>query len=93
MATTTLTLTTDDGLVRQLERIAADRNTDVNSFVTWLLENYVKASVGRSVPPRLEEADLPPITRSALGLLKDLPDRPWKELLTDALMEKYGFVK
>jgi hypothetical protein len=93
MATTTLTLTTDDGLVRQLERIAADRNTDVNSLVTALLENYARASTGRSDPPRLEEAELPPITRSALGLLKGLPARPWKDLLTDALMDKYGFAK
>lgn len=82
MPTVQLTLAADEDLVRRLERLAARQHTTVQLLVTGLLEGAVQAGV--------DAQDLPPITRSALGMFSGLPNRPYKQLLTDALVGKYG---
>ena len=83
MARVTLEIS-EEVLARARER-AAGQNTTVEAMV----EGFLRAIAG--VPFRKD--DLPPITRSAVGILKGLPDRPFKELLEEALEEKYGRLK
>ena len=51
------------------------------------------ASLVRIIGKPLEHSELSPDTKAALGLLKGLPDQDYKDLLTEALMEKYGIDK
>jgi hypothetical protein len=89
MSTRTLTLSADESLVQKLEQIAAARSTDLNSMITRALEVLAQIDIP------LDPATLPPNTRAAYGLLNGVPpdDRPYKEILTEALMEKYGLDK
>lgn len=81
MPTEQLTVSADAEVIRRLESLAAKQNTSVALLLTRLLEGVARAAVDRST--------LPPVTRSALGLFKGMPNRPDRELLTDALLEKY----
>lgn len=87
MATTIVTISADEELVRRAERVAARQQTDLQS----LIARYLSVLAATDEP--IDESKLAPITRSALGLLKGLPDKPYKELLTEALVEKYGMNK
>jgi hypothetical protein len=85
MATTTVTFAADEDLVRSAEKIASQNQTDLPSMI----KRYLSALIMTQEP--LDEAKLPPITRSAIGLFKGIPDKSYKELLTEALVEKYGW--
>lgn len=85
MATASLTLSADETLIRQLDEMAAEQHTDLQT----MLLRYLEALAAVRTRP-LDVESLPPNTRQALGLLKGLPDRPYKELLIEALEEKYG---
>lgn len=50
----------------------------------------VAASADTTATEVFDLSTLPPITRSAVGIAKGLPDRPYKELLVEPLLEKYG---
>lgn len=81
----TMTITLDDERIARAEALAAAQGMTLNEW----LDRLVKV-VTDPTPVR---TDLPPITRSALGMLKDLPDKPYKNLLEEALLERYGFSK
>jgi hypothetical protein len=81
---TRVTLDIDEDLLVRVKERAAAENTTVEEMVQRFLKVVAQ-------PFRRE--DLPPITRSALGLFKGLPDRPYKELLEEALLERYGPLK
>jgi hypothetical protein len=85
MATTTIELPVDESILRRAELAAAQRHTTVADMLGTALQ-----AIGDL---EYDASHLPPITRAALGMAKGLPDRPYKELLVDALMEKYGPLK
>jgi hypothetical protein len=82
MATTMITVPAEDELLRRAERVAAARNTTVPSMLATAL-----AAIGEL---DFDPGTLSPLTRQALGIAPGVPDRPYKELLTEALMDKYG---
>jgi Family of unknown function (DUF6364) len=84
MAAIALTLAIEEETIRKAEQVASTNGTDLQTMVGRYLEALASASKG------FDESSLPPITRSALGLFKDIPNKSYKELLTDALVEKYG---
>ena len=84
MATTRLALSMDQDVVARARRLARVRNTSISRlFVSFvcLMEQSATA-----------KTELPPLTKRALGLAKgDLPaDWDYKDVLSDALLEKYG---
>lgn len=84
--TTKLTLSMDEAVVREAKRIAKENNTSVSAMFTRLVKSM---AAGRSQP-----VEIGPLTRKATGLLKGVPpDRDYKELLTEALMARYGISK
>ena len=82
---TRVTLDIDDEVLARAKERAAAHNTTVEA----MLEGFLRA-VSQSA---FRADDLPPITRSAVGILRGLPDRPYKELLEEALEDKYGPAK
>ena len=84
MATTRLALSMDQDVVARARRLAKVRNTSISRlFVSFvcLMEQSATA-----------KTELPPLTKRALGLAKgDLSvDWDYKDVLADALVEKYG---
>ena len=78
----TLVISVDDEHIGRAEELAASYGMSVTEWAEQL--------VRLATPARRATDDLPPITKSALGLLKDDPNRSYKEQLTEALMEKFG---
>ena len=84
MATTRLALSMDEDVVARARRLAKVRNTSISRlFVSFVCLMEQSATV---------QTELPPLTKRALGLAKaDLPaDWDYKDVLADALVEKYG---
>ncbi len=82
MAQITIELPVDEAVLRRVERVAADRQTTVADMLGTAMQAIGELD--------FDPSQLPPITRSALGVAKGLPDRPYKELLVEALQAKYG---
>jgi hypothetical protein len=82
MAMAQITLSADEEAVKRAERAAAARNTTVTSMLTTALEAIGELD--------FDTSDLPPVTRAALGMASNIPNRPYKELLVEALSDKYG---
>lgn len=80
----TLTINVDDEHAARAEQLAARYGISVTEWVERLVRLATPA------PARVRAEDLPPVTRSALGMLSNLPDRPYKELLAEAIWEKHG---
>ena len=84
MATTRLALSMDEDVVARARRLAKVRNTSISRlFVSFVCLMEQSATV---------QTELPPLTKRALGLAKgDLSaDWDYKDVLADALVEKYG---
>ena len=84
MATTRLALSMDQDVVARARRLAKVRNTSISRlFVSFVCLMEQSATV---------QTELPPLTKRALGLAKgDLPaDWDYRDVLADALVEKYG---
>lgn len=81
MGMTQLTLSADEDLVRRLEQLASEQQTDVNSFVTRVLELLARRDWSRE--------PIHPSAQRATGLAAGLADRPEKELLEEAIWEKH----
>jgi len=80
MAMTKLTLSADKDTVQRAKRWAAERNTSLSAAVGKFLKALVEnGAVDEQLTPR---------TQRALGMVK-LPDKPYKELLVEALLDKY----
>lgn len=84
MAATRLALSMDEDVVARARMLAAARNTSISRlFVSFvcLTEQAENA-----------ETRLPPLTKRALGLAKSTIPADWdyREVLSDALVEKYG---
>ncbi len=85
MRTTKLTLSADRDLIREAKKLAEERGTSLSSMFTRFLQAVLRE--------RRNPEQLGPLTRQALGLAK-LPsgarDKDYRELLEEALTERYG---
>ena len=83
MGTRKLTLSAPDDVIKDAKRIAAKNRTSVSAMFVRLLSAIARSD---------DESDMPlgPVTMQATGIM-DLPiERPEREILEDALEEKYG---
>lgn len=87
MATTKLTLSIPIEMVVKARKLAKHRRTSISA----LFSNYIAAQ--DTLREGIHVDSLPPLTKRALELAKDIPPVPadwdYREELTDALMEKY----
>lgn len=80
----TLTITIDDETAAAVERITTREGTNLET----LFRHYLNVLSAGARP--IDRASLPPLTRQALGIGKGVPDRPYKELLGEAIEDRYG---
>ena len=78
-----LTLTADASIIAAAKRLAAARNTSVSALFSRLIES-MQAEQGAA------NADLGLLTQRASGLVTLPEGRSDRDLLADALTEKYG---
>jgi hypothetical protein len=78
----TVTLEVDDATLERAKLVAASANLP--------LEVYLGRLLAVSSGTAFDRESLPPVTRSALGMLKGLPDRPYKQLIEEAIIERHG---
>ncbi|MBM4041495.1 MAG: hypothetical protein FJ290_23585 [Planctomycetes bacterium] len=79
---TKLTLSVDEEVVAQAKRLAKENGRSVSAMFT----QYVRAMAQRRSRPVRGGY----IARQALGLLHLPKDRSYRDLLVDALKERYG---
>ena len=79
---TKLTLSVDEVVIEQAKQIAEDNGTSVSAMFTQFVRSLAGSKRSAIRPGR--------IARQASGLI-DLPgDKDYKELISEALMERYG---
>lgn len=77
-----LTLSADDKVIKQAKRIAAKNHTSVSA----MFSRYVRTLAGKDRPP----ARASRIARKASGIIKLPKGKSERDVLADALAEKYG---
>ena len=82
----TLTLNIDQNVIKKAEVYAENANTTVPK----LIEEYL-LSISSNVGVDNNNVHLGPITKQLAGIIKLNKDINHKEILTDALMEKYSW--
>jgi len=82
---TKLTLSIDEAVVDKAKRIAQANKTSVSA----LFSQFVESMAGQ----RARRARIGPLTRKLSGILELPPEKDYKELLTEALMDKYGIAE
>lgn len=81
MRLTKLTLSADKELIKEAKELAAKEGTSLSSMFSRFLEALLAGRRKRYTPG--------PITRKATGLVKLPPNKSERELVEDALGEKY----
>jgi hypothetical protein len=79
---TTLTIHVSEELLKRAEQLATARGMTVAKMVERLLD------IIATPPARLDE--LPPLTRSALGMLPPMSDEEVDRTIDEERMRKYG---
>ena len=82
MGTTKLTLSTDEKLLAEAKELAAEEGTSLSSMFARLIEAVLRQR-RRKVQPG-------PLTRKATGLVKLPAGKSDRELIADALAERFG---
>jgi hypothetical protein len=82
MRTTKLTLSADKDLIREAKRFADREGTSLSSMFSRFLRAVLGSRKGKDKPG--------PITGKATGLVKLPIHKTDRELLEDALSDKYG---
>lgn len=82
---TKLTLSVDEAIVQKAKDIAEANQTSVSAMFSRFVQSV-------DVPPK-RRRKIGPLTRKASRLLKPPPKGDYKQLLTDALLERYGVSK
>ena len=77
-----LTLSVDKAIVKEAKKIAAANGTSVSVMFSQFVEALAT--------PRRRRPKIGPLTRKVSGLVKLPPDKDYKELVTEALRDKYG---
>jgi hypothetical protein len=78
-----LTLSVDRNVIEKAKRIAEDRGTSVSAMFSQFVESV---SAGTDA----DRAKLGPMTRRAIGLAKLPADKSDRQLIEEALAERYG---
>ncbi len=78
---TKLTLSVEEEVVEKAKRIAEANKTSVSAMFSQFVQSIGGNRAGR---PKIG-----PLTRKATGVAKLPPDKDYKDVLTDALIEKY----
>ncbi|MDR0586444.1 MAG: DUF6364 family protein [Treponema sp.] len=81
---TKLTLSIDQNVIENAKKYAKNQKRSVSKLV----EEYL-SSISLSVDKKVEYNTLGPITKELVGIIKVNKNTGYKEILTDALMEKY----
>ncbi len=84
--TTKLTLSAEPEVIEEAKRLAAENNTSVSAMFGRMIRTMARRRKAGGVP-------LGPISRKASGFLTLPKGKKYRDVLTDALMEKYGIKK
>lgn len=79
---TKLTLSVDEAVVEKAKQVAEANGTSVSAMFSRFVQSLSA--------PRGQPATIGPLTRKLSGIVKLPPDKDDRELLTDALADKYG---
>ena len=79
---TKVTLSMEKTILQEAKKLAKARKTSVSAMISHFVHFAANAE---GLPSKIG-----PLTRKVTGIGKLPPDKDYKELLTDALMEKYG---
>ena len=79
-----LTLSIDQNVIENAKKYAKNQKRSVSKLV----EEYLY-SISLSVDKKIEYNTLGPITKELVGIIKVNKHTDYKEILTDALMDKY----
>lgn len=82
---TKLTLSIDEAVVAKAKQIADANNTSVSAMFSQFVQSLAA--------PRKRPAKIGPLTRKLSGIVKLPPNKDYKELLVEALMERHGISK
>jgi hypothetical protein len=82
MRMTKLTLSADKDLIQEAKRLADREGTSLSSMFSRFLRAILRSRRGTEEPG--------PVTGKATGLVKLPPNKTDRELLQDALSERYG---
>ena len=82
---TKLTLSVEEAVVEQAKQIAEANRTSVSAMFSQFVQSAAAAGAG---PPKIG-----PLTRRLSGVMKLPPGKGYKELLSEALGDKYGVAK
>jgi hypothetical protein len=77
-----LTLSMDEETIQQAKRIAAEQGTSVSAMFSRLVHAMAYK--------RGEKIEIGPKTRSLTGIISLPEGKTWRDVVTDALMEKHG---
>ena len=81
---TKLTLSIDQNVIENAKKYAKNQKRSVSKLV----EEYL-SSISLSTDKKIEYNTLGPITKELVGIIKVNKHMDYKEILTDALMDKY----
>ena len=79
---TKLTLSIDEGVVEKAKQIAEANKTSVSAMFSQFVQSMAAQRTG---PARIG-----PLTRKLSGIVKLPSNKTYKELLAEALIDKYG---
>ena len=79
---TKLTLTADKEVVKKIKRVAREQGTSVSA----MFDRFARAVSASPKKPR----EVGPLTRKASGLIKYSGKKSDRQLIEEALAEKYG---
>ncbi len=83
MATVKLTLSADEKIVRKARQLARKNKTSISAMFSRLV-------LAMSKREEMKPEELGPLTRQAIGMVKLPRGKSDREILEEALMEKYG---
>lgn len=79
-----LTLSMEESVIEDARRLAKEQGTSISGMFSRLVRAMARRDQSREVE------DLPPRTRAALGIIKAPEGKTDRELIEEALIEKYG---
>ena len=79
-----LTLSADRTLIRDAKKLAADEGTSLSSLISRQLSAMIAFRRGKH-----KEIPIGPITRRATGLAKVPAGKSYRELIEEALIDRY----
>jgi hypothetical protein len=82
---TKLTLSIEPSVVEKAKQMAEANNTSVSAMFSQFVES--------AATPRKQRSKIGPLTRKLSGAIELPSGKDYKELLADALADKYGVAK